>query len=93
METGGDPLNVTAEVACITQSSEFFINGSQWQGILGLGYKAISQVWKIHSNFYVGKCTKLYWSDKFTKAKIHIANEAFMSQICNLLLIIEAAKR
>ena len=40
----GNPLGVTAEVACITESYEFFINGSQWQGILGLGYKEISQV-------------------------------------------------
>ena len=44
LATDGEPLAVTAEVACITQSDEFFINGSQWQGILGLGYKAISQV-------------------------------------------------
>ncbi len=37
-------LSVTANIACITQSDNFFINGSHWHGILGLGFAAIARV-------------------------------------------------
>ena len=36
------PVNVN--IACIQQSQQFFINGSHWQGILGLAYPAIAKV-------------------------------------------------
>ncbi|XP_060067485.1 beta-secretase 1-like [Ylistrum balloti] len=35
--------SVNAQIAFILQSSDFFINGSNWQGILGMGYAAIAQ--------------------------------------------------
>lgn len=37
-------LSVTANIACITQSDNFFINSSHWHGILGLGFAAIARV-------------------------------------------------
>lgn len=39
-------LNVSSRsnIAFITESSNFFINGSNWQGILGLAYAEISRV-------------------------------------------------
>lgn len=36
-------VTVHANIACITKSKGFYINGSNWQGILGLGYAAISR--------------------------------------------------
>lgn len=36
-------VTVHANIACITKSNGFYINGSNWQGILGLGYAAISR--------------------------------------------------
>jgi len=33
-----------ANVALIMESSQFFVNGSNWQGILGLAYEEIAQV-------------------------------------------------
>ncbi|XP_033758974.1 beta-secretase 1-like [Pecten maximus] len=35
--------SVRAHIAFILHSSDFFINGSNWQGILGMGYAAIAQ--------------------------------------------------
>ena len=40
-------MNITvgdATLSCITQSENFFINASNWQGILGLGYSQIARV-------------------------------------------------
>lgn len=36
-------VTVHANIACITKSDGFFINGSNWQGILGLGYAGIAR--------------------------------------------------
>ena len=36
-------LSVTGNIACITQSENFFINGSHWHGILGLGFATIAR--------------------------------------------------
>ena len=36
--------NFTANIAFIMESKEFFIKGSNWQGILGLAYSAIAKV-------------------------------------------------
>jgi len=33
-----------ANVALITESDNFFVNGSNWQGILGLAYREIAEV-------------------------------------------------
>jgi len=33
-----------ANIAMITESSNFFMNGSMWQGILGLAFSDIAQV-------------------------------------------------
>jgi len=33
-----------ANVALITKSAKFFVNGSNWQGILGLAYREIAEV-------------------------------------------------
>lgn len=40
-------ISVNANVACIKKSDKFFINGSNWQGILGLAYPAIARVSRI----------------------------------------------
>ena len=40
----GPDVAVMANIAGITHSEEFFINGSNWQGILGLGYAEIARV-------------------------------------------------
>ena len=40
----GPDIAVMANIAAITHSEEFFINGSNWQGILGLGYAEIARV-------------------------------------------------
>lgn len=50
--------NVTnrVNIACITSSSKFFINGSNWQGILGMAYREIARVvtlYKIYHLYYV----------------------------------------
>ena len=37
-------VTVHANIACITESEQFYINGSNWQGILGLGYANIARV-------------------------------------------------
>ena len=36
-------LRVRAHLACIETSKNFFINGSKWHGILGLGYPVIAR--------------------------------------------------
>lgn len=35
--------SITVNIACINSSTNFFINGSQWQGILGLAYEHIAK--------------------------------------------------
>jgi hypothetical protein len=37
-------ISFPAVVALVTESSGFFINGSGWQGILGLAYRSIARV-------------------------------------------------
>ncbi|XP_074652735.1 beta-secretase 1-like [Tubulanus polymorphus] len=37
------PTVVVTNIACIESSSQFFINASKWQGILGLAYAAIAR--------------------------------------------------
>lgn len=41
--TDAGNITVRADLACITESSNFFINGSNWQGILGLAYADIAR--------------------------------------------------
>jgi len=50
---GTDLVNITsianltafrANIAMMTQSKDFFVNGSKWQGILGLAFSEIAQV-------------------------------------------------
>ncbi|XP_061183759.1 beta-secretase 1-like [Saccostrea echinata] len=36
-------VTVRANIAFITESKQFFINGSNWQGILGLAYRSIAR--------------------------------------------------
>ncbi|KAK3706569.1 hypothetical protein RRG08_055009 [Elysia crispata] len=36
-------FSATAYVSCITQSKDFYVQGADWQGILGLAYKALSR--------------------------------------------------
>lgn len=40
----GPNATVRVEVASILSSQQFFINGSFWEGILGLGYPRLSKV-------------------------------------------------
>ena len=37
-------VTVSANFALIDEASEFYINGSDWQGILGMGYAEIARV-------------------------------------------------
>ena len=55
-------ISVTSRsnIAFITESSNFFINGSNWQGILGLGYAKISRVSSVKS------CVKVWIYGVFT---------------------------
>ncbi|KAM4650432.1 beta-secretase 1 [Discoglossus pictus] len=39
----GPNVTVTANIASITESDKFFINGSNWEGILGLAYAEIAR--------------------------------------------------
>ncbi|OCT72470.1 beta-secretase 1 [Xenopus laevis] len=39
----GPNVTVTANIAAITDSDKFFINGSNWEGILGLAYAEIAR--------------------------------------------------
>ncbi|XP_007906975.2 beta-secretase 1 [Callorhinchus milii] len=39
----GPNVSVRANIAAITQSDKFFINGSNWEGILGLAYAEIAR--------------------------------------------------
>ncbi|PIK41712.1 putative beta-secretase 1 [Apostichopus japonicus] len=41
---GGPDVRFSGNIASILESDQFFINGSYWQGILGLGYAAIASV-------------------------------------------------
>ncbi|MEQ2211217.1 hypothetical protein XENOCAPTIV_008366 [Xenoophorus captivus] len=47
----GPNATLRANVAAITQSDRFFINGSNWEGILGLAYADIA----LDSSLYVGE--------------------------------------
>lgn len=40
----GPNATLRANIAAITQSERFFINGSNWEGILGLAYADIARV-------------------------------------------------
>lgn len=40
----GPNVTVRANIAAITESDKFFINGSNWEGILGLAYAEIARV-------------------------------------------------
>lgn len=40
----GPNATVRVEVASILSSEQFFINGSMWEGILGLAYSRLSKV-------------------------------------------------
>lgn len=40
----GPNASLRANIAAITQSDRFFINGSNWEGILGLAYADIARV-------------------------------------------------
>ena len=42
----GPNATVRVEVASILKSEQFFINGSMWEGILGLAYSRLSKVRK-----------------------------------------------
>lgn len=45
----GPNATLRANIAAITQSDRFFINGSNWEGILGLAYADIARVdWDFH---------------------------------------------
>ena len=37
-------ITVSVNIACINSSTNFFINDSHWQGILGLAYEEIARV-------------------------------------------------
>ena len=45
-------VSVEANIACIDSSENFFINGSNWQGILGLAYADVARVSSKHGILY-----------------------------------------
>ncbi|GAA6086470.1 beta-secretase 1 [Tachysurus ichikawai] len=47
----GPNVTLRANIAAITQSDRFFINGSNWEGILGLAYAEIARVSLIRGIF------------------------------------------
>jgi hypothetical protein len=62
----GPNVTVRANIAAITESDKFFINGSNWEGILGLAYAEIARVrgtrpgpthcvCRLHAACYTGK--------------------------------------
>lgn len=53
-------LSARVDMALITQSDAFFVNDSDWQGILGLGYQSIA--------LSRGKSKPLPFLDSFTQA-------------------------
>lgn len=56
----GPNVTVRANIAAITESDKFFINGSNWEGILGLAYAEIARVrttpGPIHCCLYTVHC-------------------------------------
>lgn len=44
----GPNATVRVNVAAILSSENFYINGSMWEGILGLGYARLSKVSYLH---------------------------------------------
>uniref|UniRef100_A0A6I8P6P2 Beta-secretase 1 n=1 Tax=Ornithorhynchus anatinus TaxID=9258 RepID=A0A6I8P6P2_ORNAN len=51
----GPNVTVRANIAAITESDKFFINGSNWEGILGLAYAEIARIiGGIDPSLYVG---------------------------------------
>lgn len=48
----GPNATLRANIAAITQSDRFFINGSNWEGILGLAYADIARVWTEYQIFF-----------------------------------------
>uniref|UniRef100_A0A674CE63 Beta-secretase 1 n=1 Tax=Salmo trutta TaxID=8032 RepID=A0A674CE63_SALTR len=51
----GPNASLRANIAAITQSDRFFINGSNWEGILGLAYAEIARIiGGVDSSLYVG---------------------------------------
>ncbi|KAM6334439.1 beta-secretase 1 isoform 2-T3 [Alca torda] len=51
----GPNVTVRANIAAITESDKFFINGSNWEGILGLAYAEIARIiGGIDRSLYVG---------------------------------------
>ena len=41
----GDFSMEMCQFSLITSSTEFFIEGAEWVGILGLAYKSLAKVW------------------------------------------------
>lgn len=50
----GPNVTVRANIAAITESDKFFINGSNWEGILGLAYAEIARVRAIYESLRWG---------------------------------------
>ena len=49
----GPNATVRVSVAAIMSSENFFINGSNWEGILGLGYSRLAKVYKENVNQFI----------------------------------------
>lgn len=58
----GPNATLRANIAAIIQSDRFFINGSNWEGILGLAYADIARVKTYH---HFKKATSLFFSKIF----------------------------
>lgn len=56
----GPNATLRANIAAITQSDRFFINGSNWEGILGLAYADIARVGTVYQLFFKNSKTKYY---------------------------------
>ena len=72
-------VSVMVNIASITYSEEFFINESNWQGILGLGYADIARVRTLSATTFVNLTLLLTTRVKISKfvdilAKVYLVH-------------------
>lgn len=84
----GPNVSLRVNIAAITQSDRFFINGSNWEGILGLAYAEIARVcacwFSLHPKCYQQKSILYLKSFKFAPTPtLHLAH--FPMIFCSLV--------
>lgn len=61
----GPNVTVRANIAAIIKSDKFFINGSNWEGILGLAYAEIARVSFFYPSVHRSSCILCKWRSSF----------------------------